>query len=449
MKKALFTLLLTLSVTAMTAQSTLPAPAVSFNQITRLWRGENPDVVLKGLGLKKFWYNYCEDAICCCTYGRHIKYENICQVKTPLADDAYGITYCDAGPGCWDIVFKNHAIAEAYRKDIVVNGYTPVFEQWQTINYDDGSTGKYLEYIENFDEGYCSCVRFFFNGDYYSIRIASEPQDELAMFWLRQLPALKDAPMKSYLLENYRLKDMTYTSDGHTYYHYGHNVDYNNETLEMKILGPDAMFIDYSCIRFSNKKLMKLYVDEANMLGYQPMDSLGWKDIDFEGKVIGKEMSMYKNQDGLWGGYYGDVIRFLCYDDFCQVMVAGSFDDECPEATRQPAITIADLEQLASGKTTLDALKQKIKQAGQDGELEIQGVTIKFKDKKFLGSYELEARELGYNVKREEGKDGWSYASVGIESPSLIRCLSLYKGRSHLFFTDSEDEGIELSLMSE
>ena len=443
MKKTLLTLLLTLSVTAMTAQSTLPAPAVGLSQIARLFKGEDPEVVLQGLGLEKIWYNYCETSLCCCTYGRHIKYENICQYVTPLADDAYGITYCDAGPGCWEIVFKDDAMAEAYRKDLEENGYVPLFENWQECDGNNSGDCKFLEYIYNFDEEYCGCAWMHYNGMYYTIRLEIESCEGLRMFWLRQLPALKDAPLESYMLESHNLTDLTHTSYDHTSYCYSRNFDYNTETFERKITGPDAMLIDYSAIEFSNRQLMKLYIDEAKMLGYLPMDTLGWKDLVLDGKIIGKEMKMYKNQDGLWGGWYGDVINFIYYEDYCCVMLSDGSNDKIPVAERQPAITIADLELLASGKTTDYALRQKIRQAGQEGEMEVEGLTIRFKDRKFVGAYELEARELGYNVKREEeGRGGWNF--IPTQAGPNYWFLTLYKGKNELHFCIEEGGEIEL-----
>lgn len=407
MKRILLTVLLALFVVATKATNELPVPAVSMEQIARLWKGEDPEVVLKGLNLKKFLYNYEEGTLCSCSFGYHVEMKDMCNFVHPLANDAYGITYCDAGEGGWEIEFKNEAIAEAYREDFKKNGYHPVYEQWQESVAEDGRRCKYLEYIDSFDG---ECVRMYFNGETYYVRIAVEPYEELSVFWLHKLAELEDTPLAPAYLDYYHLKDLSYKHSDKTYHLYGRNSEYNPETMEEKLTGPDALQFSDSHICFSNKELMPLYISEALKSGYQPLDSLGWKDVESDGKFSHKELEMYINRGGIWGGAYGENIIFLDYDDYGCVMLQNRgefYISEEPWETREPAVTIKDLEKLLSKQATLEELRQKITDAGQENELKIDDHRISFKDKNYLHTYEIEAYKSGYHVDRKEGEDGW------------------------------------------
>lgn len=395
------------------ARNRLPALPVSFQQIAQLARGEAPGEVLKGLGMKKFCYHYKEDFLGCCVYGRDVEYTMPCMPLIPRSQDAFGIAYCEVGGGSWDIVFKDSIHLSAYQNHIVECGYTPVFQQWQQFTDTIGSQESYtyLTYVLYGDMEFCDCVSISNNGDYYTIHLECEPREYQPIVWLSETAGIFGT--YDYFWKGKGLTDMSYERYGNTYYQFGRNVEYNNDTFELRVTGPDALFVQPNAVFFSNRQLMKLYLEEARERGYLPTDTLGWKDIEYEGSVIGQEMVMYKNQDGLFGGWYGDAIRFIHYADYSVVMSTGASFVEQPEPTRQPAITIADLELLAAGQTTVEALRQKLADAGQGEEMAIENEhSISFKDRTFIEAYELEARELGYNVDRKENRGGWNITAV-------------------------------------
>ena len=176
--KNIFIMLLILVPITMAAQKKVSKPKVSYSQIVKLARGKNPKSVLKGTGLQEFCYSYShkEKYLGCCSYGYNVRSENYFNALVPLTDDAFGISYSDAGSGCWEIVFKDEAQLEAYKKDAVKNGYAPLYDQWQTFS-DDGVEKKQLIYIRDADEEFCNCIRIVFNGNYYCIRIGLEVND--------------------------------------------------------------------------------------------------------------------------------------------------------------------------------------------------------------------------------------------------------------------------------
>ncbi|MBO7069414.1 MAG: hypothetical protein J6W52_12215 [Bacteroidaceae bacterium] len=178
MRKLLFTLLLALTAITMTAQGEVPKPKVSYKQITKLFHGKNPKSVLKGSGLKKYCYSYIDKHLGYCTFGYNVQYEDCYAPLVPLTDDAFGISYCDAGSGCWDIVFKDKAQLEAYKKEAVDNGFLPIYEQWHSF-VEDNVEKKQLIYAKDIDEWMRDCFRIVFNGDYYQIRLELEEKDDL------------------------------------------------------------------------------------------------------------------------------------------------------------------------------------------------------------------------------------------------------------------------------
>lgn len=444
------TCILAVAATIMHARKQLPAPAVSLQQIAQLARGEDPGTVLKGLELKKYHYHFEEDFLVSCVYGRDISYNPSRMELTPCSDDAFGIAYCDVGGGSWDIVFKDTMQLKGYQNHLVESGYTPLFQQWQenTDTFNVKENYKYLTYIRYGDEYYCSCVGISDHGDCYRIHIEWEPSEFQPIVWLCDI-AGDDEKYDNYW-KSMHLTDMSYERDNNIYHQHGRNVEYNHETFELRVTGPDALFVQPGAISFSNRQLMQLYLDDAKEQGYVPTDTLGWKDMEYEGRIVGQEMAMYKNQDGLFGGWYGDVIRFIHYDEYSVVMSSGMSFVEQPELTRQPAITLADLEQLAGGQTTIDVLRQKIADAGQGDEMTIENEqTVSFRNRAFIAAYELEARELGYNVDNKEGRGGWNMNAVpeGPDGELVTHMfLTLYKDDGHGLFVDYvTDEDCEVN----
>ena len=129
MKIILFTILLTLAVMKITAQGEIPKPIVGYSQIVKLAQGKKTKSVLKGSGLKKFCYSYKKRYLGCGSYGYNVQYVNNFMPFVPLTDDAFGISYCNAGSGCWEIVFKDKTQVEAYKKEALKNGFHPLHEE--------------------------------------------------------------------------------------------------------------------------------------------------------------------------------------------------------------------------------------------------------------------------------------------------------------------------------
>lgn len=438
MKKITFTLLLLLATLTMAAGNTLPTPAVNLSQIEKLRNGENPDLVFKGLGLKKYQYFSVEGRLISLAYGKGVSFDEQTNKLTPITDDAFGISFCDAGSGSWDIVFKDEKQLEDYGKDFLKHDYFLITEEWQESVDEDGVKSRELIYIyKDYDE-YCDCIHLIYNGSYYRIHIESEPIEYLPFTSLKELPLLRGGHTWDELtLKSRRLKDLSTHIGEHTIVHYGRNCEFNSETFEKTITGLDAIYLDANGISFTNKSLLPLYVQEARNNGYMPLYDDGWKVIEQDGRTVGNELKMYTNQDGIWGGWYGDVITFFIYANYCTIESHGFIPYEPDETTIEPVVTIADLEQLAMGQTTADALRQKIANAGMSEGMSIDEKQLKItlKDKEsiypYVYAYEREARELDYNIDRKKEHKDWDvvFDEDGHWSGSFI---ILFKGKAEL-----------------
>lgn len=454
MKKTLMTAIILALCVAMSAKGTAGAkpiePEFKLSWLAPLFHGEKPEKLFKGLNMKKYSYYFYKEGgmLTKLAYGRHVKTdegEASCGLMVPLTDDAIGVNYCDVGGGNWTIVFKNPNLLEAYHHEALSLGYKQLTRHWRQEPFGDR---KILVYYKLFDEETADCIYIYDMNGYYRMDVSTVwgYAEDWPVVTLQQMSNI-DNTSKEPLVPRNELEVMPYiyTIDGDTLWLHARNYKRDVEEMSASFTGDDGFAVANDFLEYTDKTLTDYYLAEAKALGYQCADTAWVKANPDEGFI--RSLYMYKNADGLWGGWYGDGITFYEYDDHVSIMPNCTSRVNEPEATKQPPVTIADLIQLAEGRTTQQILQQRIDNQTQ-GTMEFIGNTLSIKGTDYVKAYELEARKLGFLPDNSNGCGRWNF--IGFANTSeTYQYLYLYKdgkpGGPNIHFNIENSTLLEIS----